>query len=81
MRVKNSALNSILGGIYLVIITILGFIFTKVFVTYLGVEFNGLNGLFTNVIAVLSITELGLGGAINFSLYGPVANEEYDKIS
>ncbi len=80
MRLKNSSINSLVGVITLFILSIFGFVVTKIFVANLGVEFNGLNGLFTNIISILSITELGLGSAISFNLYKPLIDNDTEKI-
>ena len=40
----------------------------------------GINGLYTGVLSMLSMAELGIGTALNYSLYGPVARKDYDKI-
>lgn len=56
------------------------FIARRVFVMVLAVEYLGLNGLFTNILSMLSLMELGIGGAISFSLYKPLAFGEKGKI-
>ena len=40
----------------------------------------GINGLYTGVLTMLSLAELGIGTALNFSLYAPVARKDYEKI-
>lgn len=51
-----------------------------VFVYTLGASYLGVSGLFTNVLGILSFSELGIGAAINFSLYEPIARGEREKI-
>lgn len=81
MRTKRSSLNIIVGVFSLAITTFLGFILSKYFINYIGIEKNGLNSLFNNILAILSISELGIAGAINYNLYKPIAENDYDKIS
>lgn len=81
MRVKNSIINSGLSVLSLVLLAIFGFVSTKFFVGTLGIEYNGLNGVFTNILSILAITELGIGGAITYNLYKPILENDYDKIS
>lgn len=81
MRIKNSIRNTISSIVSLVILALLGFVSTKYFIKYLGVEYNGINGTFTNIISILAITELGLGGAITYNLYKPIQEKNYKKIS
>lgn len=59
---------------------IIQFVSRTVFIYTLGENFLGVNGLFSNILGVLSFAELGIGTAINFSLYKPVANGDKEKI-
>ena len=81
MRTKNSSKNIIFGIMSLIITALLGFALSKVFLNNLGLEYNGLNGVFNNIINILAITELGIAGAINYNLYKPIAEKDYEKIS
>lgn len=56
------------------------FITATVFVKILGISYNGLNGLFTEVIAVLSLAELGVGSAIVYHLYRPLAEDDTETL-
>ena len=79
-RTKSSMINLIfaLGGRLLNIITKFGV--RTVFISALGKEYLGLNGLFTNILSFLSLAELGVGASIVFSLYKPIAEDNRDKI-
>jgi len=59
---------------------ILSFVSRTVFINYLGVEYLGLNGLFTNVLSILSLAELGIGSAIAYSIYEPLARGEENRL-
>lgn len=61
--------------------TALGFVVRKLFIVYLTTELLGLNGLMTSIIGMLSIAELGVGEAINYSLYKPLANGDTDRVN
>lgn len=80
MRTENSIRNSAfaLGGQFVSLLT--GFIMRTVFVHTLGDDYLGLNGLFTSILSMLSLTELGLGTAISFALYKPLAENDEPKI-
>lgn len=80
MRLKNSMYNSITAIIASVINMVIGIVLNKIFIVSLGPEYLGLNGLFTNVITMLSIVELEIGTAIIFSLYKPIANKKIEEI-
>jgi len=81
MRVNNSIINISVGIGNQLIITFLSFFSRTVFIQTLGVEYLGLNGLFTNVLAMLSLAEAGIGSSIIYSLYKPVAENDYEKIN
>lgn len=53
----------------------------RFFVNALGLELLGLNGLFTNLVAMLAVAELGFGSAIIFKLYQPLAVDDRERIA
>ena len=57
------------------------FLTRSVFANTLGSVYLGINGLFSNIIGILNITELGIGASITFSLYKPLAFGDQKKIS
>lgn len=67
------------GGYFLN--TVLGFVCRMVFVRCLSAEYLGVNGLFTNIISMLSLAELGVGSAIGYALYKPLAENDEEKIA
>lgn len=79
-RILKSEYNLIASLINNVVVTVLGFVTRTVFVHSLGLDYLGLNGLFTNVLTILSLAELGVGSAITFSLYKPIADNDIRKI-
>jgi len=81
MRVKSSIINIIAGLGNQIIITLLSFISRTLFIRYLGIEYLGVNGLFTNILSMLTLAEAGIGTSIIYSLYKPVAENDYDKIN
>lgn len=60
---------------------ILTFVSRTVFIHVFGVELLGINGLFSNVISLLSLADLGFSTAMTYSYYKPVAENDYDKIA
>ncbi|WP_195281112.1 lipopolysaccharide biosynthesis protein [Parabacteroides johnsonii] len=57
------------------------FVSRTYFVKLLGNEYLSLNGLFTNLITIVSFSELGLGSATIYCLYKPIAENDYCKIN
>ena len=80
MRKKNSIKNIVTALLGQVIGVILSFISRTIFIKYLGAEYLGINGLFTNILSILSLAELGIGTAIIYSLYKPLALKENAQI-
>ena len=56
------------------------FVARTVFIYILGTAYLGVNGLFTNILGMLSLAELGVGAAISFSLYKPLAERNTQTI-
>lgn len=79
-RLKNSIRNSAFGLFAEVTTLILGFVVRYVFIKTLSEDYLGVNGLFTNILQVLSFAELGIGNAIVFSLYKPIREKDTDRI-
>lgn len=80
-RTEYSILNIIAGVGGYIVNTILGFICRMVFVKCLAADYLGVNGLFTNILTMLSLAELGIGGAIVYALYKPLAENDERKIA
>ncbi|MFQ6791971.1 MAG: lipopolysaccharide biosynthesis protein [Thomasclavelia sp.] len=72
--------NIVVGYIVQVLIILLQFINRSIFVRYLPVDYLGINGLYTNILSLLSLAELGIGNVMVYSLYKPVANDDYPRI-
>lgn len=80
MRTENSIKNSILGILSSFVSILIGFFAQKVFIKILGSEYLGVNGLFSNILSMLSVAELGIGGAIIYNLYKPIAENDIEKV-
>jgi O-antigen/teichoic acid export membrane protein len=81
MRLKNAFRNSFFGVVGQLLIIIVGFFAQRVMNLYMGEELVGLNGVISNVIAMLSVTELGLATAVVFHLYGALAAGDEERIA
>lgn len=81
MRAEKSAKN-IVYGLVLQLVTVFAGMFNRtVLIQCIGIEALSLNSLFTEVLSMLSLAELGVGAAITFSLYEPLAKGDEKKIS
>lgn len=79
-RTKNTLKNMSTGAIVQIINKLMAFAVRTVFIRILNTEYLGVNGLFTNILTMLSFTELGIGTAIIYSMYKPVAENDKEKI-
>ena len=72
-RVRYATRNIIFGFLGSGATTLLNFILRQVFITHLGDTLLGVQDLYSEILTMLSLAELGVGTALNYSLYGPVA--------
>lgn len=79
-RTKNAVRNIFTGVFNKIIILIFPFLIRTVIIKKLGTEYLGLSSLFTSILQVLNLTELGFSSAIIFSLYKPIAEKDDIKI-
>ena len=79
-RIQKAGKNIIFGYISNLVILLVNFIQRTVFIYVLGRTFSGVKDTYTSVLSVLSLAELGIGTALNYSLYKPVAERDIEKI-
>ena len=79
-RVRYATKNIIFGLTGNVVTMLLRFALRYVFIMKLGDTLTGVEGLYTDILTMLSLAELGIGTAVNYSLYGPAARGEKEKI-
>ena len=80
-RIYNSRKNIAFGFGNHILVTLLNFASRFIFIKILGEEYLGINGLFSNILTVLSLADLGIGNAITYSMYKPLAEGNKEKIS
>ncbi|WP_216625711.1 lipopolysaccharide biosynthesis protein [Paenibacillus planticolens] len=80
MRVRKASINVIVNLLTFALGLLPSFIVRKAFLDSLGNELLGLTSLYTNIIGLLSIVELGIGSAIIYSLYKPFAENDQVKV-
>lgn len=78
-RTEYSARNTTVAMLCRVLAILMGFATRVVFTHTLSESYVGINGLFTDILNVLSLSELGIGTAITFALYRPIAEENIQK--
>ncbi|MCM1191192.1 MAG: oligosaccharide flippase family protein [Butyrivibrio sp.] len=79
-RILNTKRNLIWGGISQVITIVLPFFTRMVLLNTLGIGYDGLGSLFKSVLGVLNFAELGVGSAIVYNMYRPIAANDREKV-
>ena len=80
-RTKNTMRNSFVGVGSYALSSVLTFISRAVFIHTLGVEYLGVSGLYTNILSVLALSDLGLQTVMVYSLYKPLAEKNTAQIT
>lgn len=80
-RTEYSTLNILTGIGGYIVNTLLGLACRMVFTRMLSADYLGVNGLFTNILSMLSLAELGVGTAIVYALYKPLAEDDKPRIA
>ena len=79
-RIKNSKRNIVSGLIKQTVSIVLPFIIRTIILYTLGAEYQGLSGLFSSILQVLNLTDLGFTSAVIYVLYKPVAEGDEEEI-
>lgn len=80
-RSKNAMKASIFGVLQQILTIVGNFVYRTVFLMLLSKEYLGISGLFSNILQLFSLAELGIGSAIIFSMYKPFADRDTPKIA
>lgn len=80
-RAKNAVRNIIYGVILKIYQILVPFIMRSVIIHIMGIQYLGLNSLFASILQVLNLAELGVGSAMVYSMYKPIAENDKKTIS
>lgn len=75
-RTRNAARNIVFGTLLKLYNIIVPFVMRTAMIYFMGVEYLGLNSLFISILQVLNLAELGVGSAMVFSMYKPIAEDD-----
>ena len=79
-RVQNVKRNTTYSIVKFAVQLVLQFVLRTVLIYTLGAKYLGVNGLFTNIFSLLNLAELGIGSAIVFSMYKPIAEGNTEQV-
>ena len=80
MRQRNSIRNALIGLIGQILTMLTSFVCRMVFTRMLSANFLGIEGYFSNILVLLSLSELGIGTAITYFMYKPIAENDTEKL-
>lgn len=80
-RSKNAVRNVVFGMINKLVVVFLPFLIRSFIIKEFGADYLGLSSLFSSILQLLSLTELGFGTAIIYSMYKPVAENDEKTLS
>jgi O-antigen/teichoic acid export membrane protein len=80
VRLENSARNLAIAWLGQALYVVVNFVTLGIFASLLSTDYNGVQGLFTQVLTILSLSELGVGSAIIYALYKPLAEGDTQKV-
>lgn len=80
-RTKNTIRNTLFGSLNKIVGIVFPFIIRTIIIKVLGVDYLGLSSLFTSILQILSLAELGFGTALTFSMYKPIAEDDEETIN
>lgn len=80
-RTKSSIKNIIFSFGYQILVLILGFVNRTIFINILGVNYLGISGLFSDILNMLSLADLGFSVALTYSMYKPLAEHDYKRLA
>ena len=75
-RTKKTAKNTLVGLVCTGVSYLLSFVLQAMFIRLLGLEYSGVNSLFTDILKILNLADLGFNNAILFKLYKTIAKED-----
>lgn len=78
-RTENSTRNTMVAMVAKMLAIIAGFCTRVIFTRVLSESYVGVNGLFTNLLNILNLSELGIGTAIIYGLYKPIVDKDIEK--
>lgn len=79
-RTKNASRNISYGLLFNIYQLLMVFIVRTIMIKTIGIDYIGINSLFTSILQVLNLAELGVGSAIVYSMYKPIAEEDTETI-
>lgn len=79
-RARNATRNIKYGFVNKMLLLVAAFVAWTAFIRIMGAEYTGINSLYTNILKLLSLSDLGLESAMIYELYGPIREHDEETI-
>ena len=79
-RTKNTGRNIVYGTTLKLYQIVVPFLIRTAMIYCLGIQYVGISSLFVSILQVLNLMELGVGSAMVFSMYKPIAQDDTETI-
>lgn len=80
-RTQKSVRNIIFSIGYQLVTLLSNFVIKTILIKNLGIQYTGVSALFTDILTVLSVAELGFGTAVSYALYRPLYEKDDIQIA
>lgn len=80
-RTQKATKNIVTGLVNKAALMLLAFVTKTAFIRLLGAEYNGVSSLYTNILSVLALAELGVGNVLMFYLYAALERKNEEEVS
>lgn len=80
-RIEKSFKNLVNGIAYRILTILTAFIVRTIFIQCLSNDYLSVNGLYSSILSMLSLAELGIGTAMVYSMYKPLSDKDYCKLA
>ena len=79
-RILNTKRNMITGSLLRLFQMLAPFVMRSLMIREMGEQYLGLNSFFTSILQVLNLAELGVGAAMVYSMYRPIAEDDHETL-
>lgn len=77
---RNTIMGAVTGISNKLVVTFLPFVMRTIMIHFMGTQYLGLSSLFSSILNMLSLAELGFGSALVFSMYKPIAENDEETL-
>ena len=80
-RTQNVTKNLMVGIISKAFLLVATFVTRTLFIRILGAEYTGISSLYSNILSLLNLAELGFGSVLTYELYKPLRDNDEEMVA